>query len=303
MEAGKGKLYTKMTDALEVFITQKEKDLRPDTLRSYNSFCRIFGQWTMQAHPNCMTSTFTRELANDFLNYIYYERNVSAISHNNYMKLARTFFNWMTENGYTAENPFEKIKPKRTNEKKRILIPQEARQTLANYLKEHDRELLLACELVFYSLIRPKEISAIRIEHLHLEENYITIPGDTAKNHHTRRATISDEAKAMIDERHPELYPQDYYLFGSHGKPSAVKIDKRRFGKRFADVRNRLKLPKEMQLYSFRDTGITEMIKSGLDDLTVMQHADHSDLKITSRYAKHADNRLTERIRSSGLKF
>lgn len=58
-----------------------------------------------------------------------------------------------------------------------------------------------------------------------------------------------------------------------------------------------------MQLYSFRDTGIFEMLKAGIDDLTVMQHADHSSLDITSIYANHADSNLTNIIYDKAPKF
>ena len=58
-----------------------------------------------------------------------------------------------------------------------------------------------------------------------------------------------------------------------------------------------------MQLYSFRDTGIYEMLKSGIDDLTVMQHADHSSLSITTIYANHKDEKLIEKINKNAPKF
>jgi len=58
-----------------------------------------------------------------------------------------------------------------------------------------------------------------------------------------------------------------------------------------------------MQLYSFRDTGIYEMLKSGIDNLTVMQHADHSSLDITTIYANHADNQLISKIYEKAPKF
>ena len=68
-------------------------------------------------------------------------------------------------------------------------------------------------------------------------------------------------------------------------------------------MRNALQLPEEMQLYSLRDTGINEMIKSGIDPLTVMQHADHHDLSMTTRYANHADPHLVKVISEKAPEF
>lgn len=45
-----------------------------------------------------------------------------------------------------------------------------------------------------------------------------------------------------------------------------------------------------MQLYSLRDTGFFDKIKSGIDPLTVMQAADHHDLAMTTHYANHDPN-------------
>ena len=58
-----------------------------------------------------------------------------------------------------------------------------------------------------------------------------------------------------------------------------------------------------MQLYSLRDTGINEMIKGGIDPLTVMQHADHHDLTMTTRYANHVDPHLIEVVSTKAPEF
>ena len=68
-------------------------------------------------------------------------------------------------------------------------------------------------------------------------------------------------------------------------------------------MRDRLNLPLEMQMYSFRDTGIHEMLKSGIDDLSVMQHADHANLQMTTLYGNHFDPNLNNLIYEKAPKF
>ncbi|MCL1867758.1 MAG: hypothetical protein FWF72_02250, partial [Paludibacter sp.] len=97
--------------------------------------------------------------------------------------------------------------------------------------------------------------------------------------------------------------PKDFYIFGADLKPAKTKIGNGRFGYHWRKLREALKLPATMQLYSFRDTGIYEMLKSGIDDLTVMQHADHSSLNITTIYANHADAQLIDKIRAGKMQF
>ncbi|MCQ2306724.1 MAG: hypothetical protein MJ000_04050 [Bacteroidales bacterium] len=45
------------------------------------------------------------------------------------------------------------------------------------------------------------------------------------------------------------------------------------------------------------------MLKSGIDPFTVMQHADHHDLSMTTRYANHADTHLVETIKERVPRF
>ena len=86
-------------------------------------------------------------------------------------------------------------------------------------------------------------------------------------------------------------------------KPAAKQIPEAKMRKTWEKMRAAVKLPVEMQLYSLRDTGINNMLKSGIDPLTVMQHADHHDLSMTTRYANHYDSTLIEKIREGAPSF
>jgi site-specific recombinase XerD len=85
--------------------------------------------------------------------------------------------------------------------------------------------------------------------------------------------------------------------------PGKKHIAYSRFRKDWQDMREALGLPDEMQLYSLRDTGLNEMLKGGIDSLSVMQHADHHDLSITTRYANHVDPHLVDTISEKAPAF
>ncbi len=69
------------------------------------------------------------------------------------------------------------------------------------------------------------------------------------------------------------------------------------------ELRENLSLPKEMQLYSLRDTGITDLLHAGIDQLTVQHHADHSSLDIQSIYTNHYDPGVNEKVYNSEVEF
>ena len=188
---------------------------------------------------------------------------------------------------------------KRKEEKKRVLIPLEYRQLMREYLMEQNQGLMLVSWLVYYSLIRPSEVRKLKVSDVSLKNHCIAVRGDNAKNHHTRYATIPAEVERFLVENNYLNQNMNFYLIGNDYKPSEQMASHTHFGKDWIKMRHAIGMPEVMQLYSLRDTGITEMLRAGIPDLTVMQHADHSDLSITSIYAKHADPNLIDTIRNS----
>lgn len=71
----------------------------------------------------------------------------------------------------------------------------------------------------------------------------------------------------------------------------------------WSKMREELDLPEEMQLYSLKDTGITDSLESGIPTIDVMKQAGHHDLRITTRYANHEDKKLASKTYEKGLRF
>lgn len=285
----------KITMLAERWILEKSKELRPDTMRSYKSYSAMFLSWC-SSKRYVYIDEITVKTAAQYMDYIFNIRDVSITTRNNQLKLARAFFGWVIENGYLEKNPFSLIKKKREKDKRRILIPPDARQRIISYLQE-EPAFLCVCQLVYTSLIRPKEITMIKIRDVDLKRHVIEIPNTNSKNHHTRYATLSADIESYLASVIKHNTPSDYYLFSRDNLlPGAVPVGAARFRKRWIRLREDLNLPAEMQLYSFRDTGIVELLESSVDPLAVMHHADHHDLSITTRYANHADPGLTEKI-------
>ncbi len=302
-ESEDARLYTPVKIALDAFISEKTKELRSNTMRSYMSFVNIFNNWVITLNPNLYSSMVNHSLAVRFLDYVYNERGVKQVAYNNYLKMAKAIFNWMVEKCYSKENPFLKIKPKAKTQKTRILIPADYRVKIINHLRITNPQFLVVCKLMYYSLIRPKEILSIKIDDISLFNKTIRITAENAKNHKQRFCALTQDLIDDLLVMNLEMFPKNYYLFGSNLQPNKNPAGDARLRKDWDKLRKTLELPNEMQLYSFRDTGITEMIKSGIDDLTIMQHADHHSLSMTTIYANHADPNLINIIYNNAPKF
>ena len=301
-EQQNSRLYTPIEVVLDEYIKEKSSELRPDTMRSYRSFRNALKDWVAANCPNAHVVLFNKVLAVRFMDYVNKEKGLSGRSYNNRLKQARSFFSWAVEKCYAKENPFATIRTKREETKKRILIPADTRARITDYFSEHNPNYLVLCRLVFSALVRPKEVWRLKIADIHLDEGYIHVTEDESKTHYSRTAALTPQLvsgiRSMIQGAKPSMY-----LFGHGYKPNAKPIRYQNFREDWTKMRTALGLPDTMQLYSLRDTGINEMLKAGIDPLTVMQHADHHDLSMTTRYANHVDPKLVETISTKAPQF
>ena len=299
------RLYTSVAEVCQKFLNEKTKELRKDSIRTYSSFTKIFKNWIGKSEKVEYLSMINKLHVVRFMDYIYDGRGVSSRSYNNYIKVGRLFFNWAKEKCYTKENPFEQIKIKQKTEKKRILIPPETRKKITDYLlsSSDGKNYLIILKLIYSTLLRPAEIQKIKIENINLNNKIITVPGSIAKNKKQRIIPLTYDVVESLESLNLPSYPQNYYVFGNGFEPNSKPLFGQYMRKKWNKLRKELNLPDEMQQYSLRDTGIFEMLKSGIDDLSVMQHADHHSLEMTTIYANHVDPNLAKIIREKSPTF
>ncbi len=295
------RLYTPMREVFGQFLKEKEKESRPDTMRSYKSFINQFHKFIIGNSNIQYISIINHSLVARYMDYCYNTRNNSVTTYNNQIKMGRAFFNWCMDKYFTKGNPFDKIKTKKKQPKKRTIIDPQTRTLIQNHLKENNDKFLIVCKLMYYSLIRPKEIAMIKIKHIDLKNHFIFIPGENAKNHNSRFASLTPD---LVNElQYIYNYNPDYYLFAASYLPGEKHQLSHSYTKKWERLRKLFNLNENMQLYSFKDTGIFEMLKKGIDDLSVMQHADHHSLDMTTVYGNHHDPNLTKKIYENAPEF
>lgn len=300
VSVSRGEVVRRLADK---FVYEKSKELRPDTIRSYESWCKIFCEW-LDGRGVKYVGELSRSLCADFMFYCSDVRGVSNTSWNNYLKYGKVFMSWCVEMGLMDVNWFEGMRRKIVGEKKRVLIPREERVRFVEWCDRSNwRGFAVVGMLVYGSLIRPKEIRKIRVGDVNLDEGYIMIDGGVAKNRRSRMAVISVEVSERLREMRLERYPRSWFLFGSHLVPAECEAGRGCFIDLWSRVRDELGWSDRYKLYSLRDTGISEMLESGIPSVDVMKLADHSSLEITSVYAKHKDLGLVDKIRKRAPRF
>ena len=283
-------------DAIKRYETHIQKMLangyfRKETYNGYKSYVKIMREFIKTKRPTYYCYQFDHGFCIDFLDYVFFDRDNGAQTRNNYLNFLRVFSGFMEEKGYLKSKPTEGINPisKRLFKKERECIPLDIVSKIAGYCREREPDFLLACYLLYYSFIRPVEMTRLRVRHFNLKQCTLTIPGELSKNKKTQTVTIPKKVIQYGIEIGVFSAPMDDFIFSYRLKPGSVEIDPKHFRDHWENVRRALKLKKEWKFYSLKDTGITEMLKRKMAAIDVRDQARHSSLAITEIYTDHSD--------------
>lgn len=282
------KSFFRLSQAIKSFKNDK-RNLRPDSLRAYNNFLKLFQEWS-EARFNADTFIINID-GNVAINYMedMWKRDIATRRYNNYLRFQILLWNWLIEHKFTKANPFQSIKKKKESNKKRIMdIAQEDRIKIRDYLRMHNKQYLAIVFLAFHTLLRPKEITFLKARNIDLKKQVIYISGSFSKNHNDRIATIPNVMVPLLKEILLYVRKDDFIFTDNNFNPGKKQATRRYISRYWESLRNHLEIKKEVQFYSLRDSGIIQKLRDGLDPKTVMELADHSSLEITNKYVKMA---------------
>ena len=290
MEAAAPKAFKTLDEAFDSFLNIKRKESEPDTMRSYDSFIKTFRTWLRAngVSESAYANSVSHDVAMLFMSDK--EETLSAKTYNNYLSFYSSLFNWMVKKGYCDVNPFDGIekKAKRLLGKNRRLFTDKEFSELVDYLQKNNREYLAMAMLCYCCFIRPKELSMLKCSDIDLKNQVVHVACDVAKNDNDSYRTIPNDLLPILrslDYSHP-----DWYLFGQHPdigdfSPSKVRACSRKYAKWWDQhVRADCGFGQDLQFYSLKDTGITNMIEDGVPINLVQQQADHSSVAMTAVY-------------------
>lgn len=296
--------YTPINRAIEAYIADKSRDLRQASMVSYKSVADIFVDWlTAQSIHEMASYLVTQRICQRFMDELRDRPKFNNNTYNTYLKKYRACFSWMVERGYCKENPFEKIKTLQKQEKIRTLIPVDAREIVIKHVRESKHpNYEIVMHLVFTSLIRPSEIERLQVRDVDLKNKCIHIPANKAKTHKDRDAALSDACIAMLIPllAQPGVLPT-WYLINSNYECGPEPCYHGMFKKHWMKIRKDCGLPDEMQLYSLKDSGITEMLDAGVSINAVKEAAGHADISTTNKYIGKNTEKMIAAVRGADV--
>lgn len=305
------KSYTLLTKVLDDFMKLNRKkyaenDIRESTILSYESYYNKITEYLVKnKFTGLYVYNWNKEFITTYLDYVY--ESLSSRTRDNYLKFIRLFSNYLVERDFMKVSPAVKITvlgKKSRAVKNRTVVPTDIMTKISEFLAANNKGFLLAAQILYFCMIRPREMTFIKIHHIDLERSVIFVPGETAKNYKDAVVTIPASLNKLITDMGVLAYPKDYYLFSEGFIPGTTIIKEQRFAHYWdRHVRKALGLPLSIKFYSLKDTGITDMITNYNDPLLARDQARHHDLSITEMYTPSNMKQANERIKNDTGKF
>lgn len=290
LETGRGG-FAVIADCMSKYKRHLAKKFKEDVIKKStidNYMCRLNKlEKYIEQQPNNLIYMYQLDLPffEGFLEHIYIDRDTSTRTRNNYLNWLSSFCAYMKGNGFMETNFAEHITRLRVSDKQRKPIDEEDIKQLAEYLEKDNRHFLLACLMMYYTLVRPNELTYIQLKDFNLKEQTLYLSHEFTKNRKDAVVTIPAKIIRLMADLETFNHPDTFYLFGRGFIPSEKKAEGRIFREYFVKVREALRWPAYYQFYSLKDSGITNAIDAV--GLTIAKdQARHSSVAVTNKYVR-----------------
>ena len=297
--------YVQMERAVSKFIETRRREFSLDTVRMYTSFWSVMGEWLQKRYKQeIFVVQIDKAVAANFCRYLTVDREVSMRTFNNYLTGLNAMFRWFVDTGYHTYNPFESIKKKKVPTKRRMFLNEEERKQVKNYWLTENRDFFRMILMSHFTILRRKELTLIKVEHLNLDKKLLFVPAENSKNKKDYYVTIPDALMSWIKELKPENYPGHYFLFSGHYLyPGTERIQPKWISDQWAKMRKALCFSSRLQFMSLRDTGIRQLLRDGVSIDDVMIQARHWSLEVTKTYLIHDNAEANNSIATKAKDF
>jgi integrase/recombinase XerD len=287
--------YKDFQTVKDLFIKQTELDVkkeikRPDTLRTYKSFLSMISEYSKSKEVELQyIYQLNKIFVVNYLDWILYDRENSPRTHNNHLSFIVTFEKFCIARGFLNETITAGIVTKQENEKIRQVLSDSVKEKVRK-IEFEDFHYYVVLGAFYYCHIRRTEMTKLKLSNINLLEQYIFVPKSISKNKKDEYTTIPN-AYIEILKKHCENASANDYLFSANNfKPGAIQLQPKKISDNWAKIRKSKEIDKIYQAYGFKDTGITDLLNSGVAAIKVRDQARHHDIKITEKYTPRNKN-------------
>lgn len=256
--------------------------------------CRVehFLKWCSQ-HKVLVVGQCMDGCVDAYLQWTIVNKNNSPRTRNNHRTTLSAFFGWCIKRHYLRKNPCATVETVKNGPKERVPLTDGELKRLQVYLSENDKPFLLAVMMQYYTLIRPKELSYLRLCDISIANQTVTVPERWSKNGREEPVALNDKIVRLMIELNVFESSNTSYLFGKQFLPSEERADERIFRERWSKVRKALHIPANRKFYSLKDKGIIDLI-SQEGAVNARDQARHTSISVTNLYSKDGGKKVHE---------
>jgi integrase len=196
---------------------------------------------------------------------------------NNYVTHLSSLWAWLIAEEIISINPWTEIERPKNPRGKNIAYSPEQQKKLINYMDINCPELALFCKTMYYTLARPNELCNLQIKHIDLyRPKHLYIPAEISKNGIERHVALPPPIYQLLKPL--KTQKPDFYIFGKGIKPNHEPMPARYVSASYKErVLDKLKLPSEYTMYSWKHTGVVTNYLAGMSSGALRMQIGHAD--------------------------
>jgi integrase len=272
------------------FIEEKSSEVVSKTYETYVSKLRLFSTYLKDiGKENEIVQLIDNDIIISFMRHIAEKKKLSRSTMDKYQQILYTFFEWLrSRKKIKMENPVTNIpRVGILKDEAAAGLPERFRHRLQAEIEKEDPQLWLCCLLQYYAAIRPgNEMRFLKVKDINFDAKIITIRNYHAKNGRTEAIQMPDALYGWLIKYNIDMAPGDYYVFGNTGVPGTKELGKNSLRMRFNKFRDRLFLPKDVKLYSWKHSGAQELSNMGVNMHEISRHLRHKSITTTEHYTR-----------------
>ena len=303
------KEFFKFTDTLDIYIKRiqieyEEGNLRMDTFKTYRSQVNQLKKYLVHIkRENMVAFKFDVDFVSDYLDYIRYDLERSARTRDNYLNWLGTLSHFLFSKRYITAIPTENFKKINRKQKKRILISDPLKAIIFQYWNDKNKHYLALCLVCYYCLIRRTEITKLRVANVTLINSTIWIDAMHSKNRKSQSVTIPDALTPLLAEHLQKANLSDFLFSADDFRPGTKQLRPDRITRVWGNMRKELKIENNIDWYSLKDSGITDLLRAGVPLISVRDQARHHSSAQTDSYTPQEILKADGNIKDASIVF
>ncbi len=284
------------------YMSSLQGAIRHDTVTTYNSKLRIFGQWLdMKGIGDIDITGITHAILLDFWDWLINQRKLSGNSVRKYKQLLKAVFEFVKLKQIIRVNPVENLPEcRRINDCAPRPIHEEDINTFIREVEERMPQLFLVICFEYYCFLRPGcEIRLMKIDWIDWGRGVIVVPANFSKNKKQKMVTMPEPLILILRKYNIHKAKRGLYVLAKGGQPGEQHYGKNYFRYNFAKIRKALDMPHDYKLYSWKHTGNIRALEAGIPQMEIMDQNGHSSLEVTNNYIRNRVRRVSTQIQKA----